>query len=110
MAPLEIAIFPLIKKPELTKISEKIKENLEKHFILMYDESSSIGKRYLRAAMQGIPYAITIDFDSIKNNDVTIRDRDSEKQIRVSIDKLEETLKKLFENQVKFEKAGKLIA
>ena len=109
MAPLEIAIFPLIKKPELTEISEKIKNNLEKHFILMYDESSSIGKRYLRAAMQGIPYAITIDFDSIKNNDVTIRDRDSEKQIRVQTEELEETLKKLFANQIQFEKAGKLV-
>ncbi len=109
MAPIEIALFPLLKKPELTNLAKKIKEQLESNFIMEYDESGSIGRRYLRAAIQGIPYAITIDFDSLKNNDVTLRDRDTEKQIRVSINDLKNALNKLFSNQIKFEKAGKIV-
>ncbi len=95
LAPISLAVFPLIKKPELINLAKKIKEDLEKEFVLEYDESGSIGRRYLRAAMFGIPYAITIDFDSIKNNDVTIRDRDTEKQIRVKIKNLKEHFTKL---------------
>lgn len=110
MSPIDISIFPLMKKPELTSLSKKIKESLEKEFTIDYDESGSIGRRYLRSAVQGTPYAITIDYDSIKNKDVTIRDRDTEKQIRVKIENLEETLKKLLSYQIQFEKAGKLIA
>ncbi len=109
MAPIEIAIFPLIKKQELIKLSEEIKKDLEKEFVIEYDELGSIGRRYLRAALHGIPYAITIDFDSLKNKDVTIRDRDTEKQIRVPIQKLKETLKKLLNSEIQFEKAGKLM-
>lgn len=109
MAPIEITVFPLMKKPELTNLAEKIKQNLENSFILEYDESGSIGRRYLRAAMQGTPYAITIDYDSLKNTDVTIRDRDTEKQIRVKINELKETLNRLFLKEIKFEKAGKLV-
>ncbi len=109
MAPIEIAIFPLLKKPELVEFSEKIKNILEKEFVIEYDETSSIGRRYLRAALQGIPYAITIDFDSLKKDDVTIRDRDTEKQIRVPIQKLKETLKKLINSEIQFAKAGKLV-
>ena len=108
MAPIEIAIFPLLKKLELTNLAKKIKEQLESNFILEYDESGSIGRRYLRAAIQGIPYAITIDFDSLKNKDVTIRDRDTEKQIRLPISQLKDNLIKLFSNEVEFEKTGKL--
>ena len=109
MAPIEIAIFPLLKKEELTSFAEKIKKDLENKFITEYDEGGSIGRRYLRAAMQGIPYAITIDYDSLKNNDVTIRDRNTEKQIRIPAAKLKETLQKLFAYEIQFEKAGKLL-
>ena len=109
MAPIEIAIFPLLKKEELTSFAEKIKKDLENKFITEYDEGGSIGRRYLRAAMQGIPYAITIDYDSLKNNDVTIRDRNTEKQIRIPAAKLKETLQKLFSYEIQFEKAGKLL-
>jgi glycyl-tRNA synthetase len=74
-----------------------------------YDSSGSVGKRYLRAAVSGIPYAITVDYDSISNNDVTLRDRDSEKQVRIKISDLRDTLRKLFEKEIVFEKAGKLV-
>lgn len=106
MAPLEISIFPLIKKPELIELSKKIKENLEKKYIVEYDESGSIGKRYLRSATAGIPYAITVDYESIESNKVTVRDRDSEKQRRVEVNKLRETLEKLFSGDKNFEEIG----
>ena len=109
MAPIEVSIFPLTKKPELIDISKGIKENLEKEFIVDYDLSGSIGKRYLRSAIVGTPYAITIDFDSITNKDVTLRDRDSEKQVRVKISELKDILRKLFTKEIEFESAGQIV-
>jgi glycyl-tRNA synthetase len=109
MAPMEVSIFPLMKKPELLDASKIIKENLEKEFIVDYDVSGSIGKRYLRSATVGTPYAITVDFDSLTNIDVTLRDRDSEKQIRVKISDLKDVLRKLFANELEFEKAGTIV-
>jgi len=109
MAPIEVSVFPLMKKPELTAISKNVKENLEKDFVIDYDTSGSIGRRYLRSATAGTPYAVTVDFDSITNKDVTVRDRDSEKQIRVKIAELRDTLRKLFAKELQFEKAGKLV-
>jgi len=109
IAPIDFAIFPLVKKPELLKIANEIREDLEKDFIIEYDLAGSIGKRYLRSAVAGIPYAITVDFDSIEKNEVTVRDRDSEKQIRVKISDLKDVLRKLINQEIEFEKAGKLI-
>jgi len=104
MAPIDVSIFPLMKKPELTKLATKIKEDLETDFIVDYNASGSIGKRYLRSATEGTPYAITIDYDSLEKNDITIRDRDTEKQIRIKIENLKETLRKLLSKEIKFEK------
>ncbi len=109
MAPIDVAIFPLMKKPELIKVAKKIRDDLEKDFVFEYDESGSIGRRYLRAAESGIPYALTIDFESLEKKDVTLRDRDTEKQIRVKIAELRETLKKLIDGEIEFEKAGKVV-
>jgi glycyl-tRNA synthetase len=108
MAPVEVSIFPLMKKPDLIKIAAKLKKDLEKYFIVEHDLTGSIGRRYLRSATQGTPFAITIDFDSIKNKDVTVRDRDTEKQIRVPIENLQNTINLLISKEIKFEKAGKL--
>ena len=104
ITPIDVTIFPLIKKPELVKLAKDIREELERDFIVEYDESGSIGKRYLRAATQGTPFAITIDFDSVANSDVTIRDRDTEKQARVQIKDLRRILHDLFNDRIKFEK------
>lgn len=109
MAPIDASVFPLMKKPELIKLSKEIKELLEKDLIVNYDESGSIGRRYLRSATQGTPLAITVDYDSLKNNDVTIRHRDTEKQIRVKIKDLDITIKQILNLEISFEKAGKLI-
>ena len=104
MAPIDAAVFPLMKKDKLPEFAEKVKELLEKELIVDYDESGSIGKRYLRAAEAGTPYCITIDYDSLKKDDVTVRDRDTEKQVRVKIKELKEILNKLLNNEIKFDK------
>ncbi|MFQ5531733.1 MAG: glycine--tRNA ligase, partial [Candidatus Nanoarchaeia archaeon] len=109
MAPIDVSIFPLMKKKELLDISDSIKDDLEKEFVIDYDVRGSIGRRYLRSATAGIPFAVTIDYESIKDKDVTVRDRDSEKQIRVKISKLREVLRKLINQEVKFERAGVLV-
>ena len=109
MAPIDISILPLMKKPELLEVSRKIKEELEDHFIIDYDVSGSIGKRYLRSATIGTPYAITVDYDTLEKETVTIRDRDSESQIRVKIKDLKDTLRKLINQEMKFEEAGKIV-
>lgn len=99
LAPIDVAIFPLMKKDGLPELAAQIKESLEKNFVVVYDEAGSIGRRYLRAAEQGTPYCITVDYDSLKNNDVTVRDRDTEQQIRVPLSKLREVLQELLEEK-----------
>jgi len=102
MAPIDVSIFPLMKKPELLKIAQEIKEDLEKNFIIDYNISGSIGKRYLRSATAGTPYAITIDYDSLEKKDVTIRDRDTEEQKRIKIAELKDILRKLISGETNF--------
>jgi glycyl-tRNA synthetase len=109
MAPIDVSIFPLVKKPELLEISEKLKKELEEQLIVDYDVSGSIGKRYLRSATVGTPYAITVDYDSVQHKDVTLRDRDSEQQIRVPIKNIKDILRKLLHGNIVFKKAGKMV-
>ncbi len=94
IAPIKAAIFPLMKKPELVKLAKKIDKKLRKDFMVEYDESGAIGKRYRRQDEIGTPYCITIDYDSLEDDKVTLRDRDSSKQERVAIKKLTEIIKK----------------
>jgi len=94
MAPIKAAIFPLMKKEELQKVSNKIFEDLISDFVVQLDESGSIGKRYLRQDSIGTPYCITVDYDSLKDGCVTVRDRDSEKQERVKMEDLKNWLGK----------------
>ena len=106
MSPIDVSVFPLIKRPELIEMAEDIKEELERDFIVEYDESGSIGRRYLRSSTAGTPFAVTIDFDSINNKDATLRDRDTEKQIRVPIQDLRKTIHDLLNDKIEFDKAG----
>ncbi|MBU2612558.1 MAG: hypothetical protein KKB62_02445, partial [Nanoarchaeota archaeon] len=103
MSPIDVSVFPLMKKDELKSVAEGIKTELEKNFVVDYDFSGSIGKRYLRSAVQGTPYAITVDYDSLKDSTVTIRDRDSEKQKRIKIEGLREILSDLLSGEKSFE-------
>lgn len=106
LAPVKAGIFPLIKKEGLDKKAKEILNDLNREFSCFYDESGSIGRRYARQDENGTPYCITVDFDSLKNYDVTLRNRDDTKQIRVKIKDLKETLRKLVNSELEFEYAG----
>jgi len=103
MAPIDVSIFPLMKKSELLEVSLKIKKMLETEFIIDYDVSGSIGRRYLRSCIYGIPFAITVDYQSLEDKSVTIRDRDSERQVRVKIDELKDVISGLLSNIISLE-------
>ena len=87
LAPFKCAVLPLIKKSHSEKAHE-LYSLLSKHFRVFYDETGSIGKRYRRQDSIGTPYCITVDQDTLDNNTVTIRDRDSMKQETISVDNL----------------------
>ncbi len=103
MSPIDVSVFPLMKKSELVNFAEKVKSNLEKNFVVDYDVAGSIGKRYLRSASAGTPYAVTIDYGSLEDGTVTVRDRDSEKQVRVKADEIRDIVGKLLGGEKKFE-------
>lgn len=95
LAPVKVAVLPLSKKPELVKIAKPLYEDLLKDFVCEYDETQSIGRRYRRQDEIGTPIAVTVDFDSIKDKAVTLRDRDTMKQIRIKISKVKEVIQKV---------------
>ena len=92
IAPLKVGLFPLLKKDGLPEKAKEIKEELQKQFRVYYDESGSIGKRYSRQDANGTPYCITIDHQTLEDDTVTIRERDSLKQIRINVDELPQKL------------------
>jgi len=93
IAPFKAAVLPLVKnKPELVEAATAVYDRLKKHFLCYYDEKDAIGRRYRRQDAIGTPYCITIDFDTLEDNTVTIRDRDSLEQKRVAIDSLVQML------------------
>ena len=93
LAPYKITILPLIKKAHSEKAND-IYARLCKYFACYYDESGSIGKRYRRSDAIGVPYAITIDDNTLENNTVTLRDRDTMEQITIKVDELVDYLNK----------------
>jgi len=95
LAPVQIGILPLSKKDELIDVCNEINKILNNGYRTEVDITQSIGKRYRRQDEIGTPYCITVDFDSLEDNSVTIRDRDTMKQERISIDKLSEYFEKL---------------
>ncbi len=95
LAPFKAAILPLSKK--LSDKAGEVYSNLSKYFSVDYDEAGSIGKRYRREDEIGTPYCITVDFDTLENNTVTVRDRDTMEQIRISIDELKNYIEEKLE-------------
>jgi len=94
LAPVQVGIFPLIKKPELQEIAHKIEKELREDYSVQYDESGSIGKRYRRLDEAGTPFCITVDFETIEDdNKVTIRYRDDMSQVRIPIEKVGEVIR-----------------
>ena len=88
IAPIKAAIFPLSKKDELTSVAEKLRDQLAEDWDVQYDESGSIGKRYRRQDEIGTPFCITVDFDTLNDQAVTVRHRDTMAQTRVKISEL----------------------
>ncbi len=95
LSPFTVAVFPLVSKDKLPEKAMKIYEELKEHFDAVYDESGSIGKRYYRQDEIGTSLCITVDNDSLKDNTVTVRDRNTTKQTRVKTTKLVDEIKKL---------------
>lgn len=93
IAPYQVVVLPLSKRAELSKLAKKVADDVRKHFVVEYDETQSIGKRYRRQDEIGTPYAVTVDFDSLKDKAVTVRDRDTMKQDRIAIAELVDYLK-----------------
>ncbi|MDD5626354.1 MAG: glycine--tRNA ligase [Patescibacteria group bacterium] len=93
LAPIKVAILPLSKKEELSQPAKEIYHDLQKYFMCQYDETASIGKRYRRQDEIGTPYCVTVDFESLEDKKVTVRDRDTMKQERILISELTDWLK-----------------
>ncbi|MCG8373073.1 MAG: glycine--tRNA ligase [Balneolales bacterium] len=93
LAPIQVGVFPLIKKPELQELARKIESSLREDYAVQYDETGSIGKRYRRLDEAGTPFCITVDFDGLEDNTVTIRHRDDMSQERISVEKIAEVIK-----------------
>lgn len=93
LAPYKVAILPLSKKPELSEFAKTLSKKVRPHFQSTYDETQTIGKRYRRQDEIGTPLCVTVDFDSLVDNCVTIRNRDDMAQVRVNIEELVPTLR-----------------
>ena len=106
LAPVNVAVLPLMKKEPLVRLSREIHSKLVNEFVSVIDISGAIGKRYLRNNEIGTPYCITVDYDSLEKQDVTIRDRDTEEQKRVDIADLKHTLRKLIDGDMLFKDIG----
>lgn len=97
LAPIKVAVLPLSKKAELVAVAKQAFDKLKSYFVCQYDETASIGKRYRRQDEIGTPYCVTVDFETLNDKAVTVRDRDTMKQERVEIGKLAEYLQENLE-------------
>ncbi len=92
LAPNKVAIFPLVNRDSMPEIARKIEQELRPHFRVFYDESGAVGRRYRRQDEIGTPFCITVDSQTLQDQSVTVRDRDSMQQERISTGKLREYL------------------
>ncbi|MFA5946345.1 MAG: glycine--tRNA ligase [Patescibacteria group bacterium] len=93
LAPIKVAVLPLSKKDELSDVARPLAEKLAKLFRVDYDETQAIGRRYRRQDEIGTPFCVTVDFETLNDQAVTVRERDTMKQERVKLDELEDYLK-----------------
>ena len=97
VAPVQVGMFPLVNKEGPREIAQELTETLRMAgFTVEYDATGTIGKRYARADEIGIPLAVTVDFDTLEDDKVTVRDRDTEKQERIAIADLKDYLEKYY--------------
>jgi len=110
LSPIKVAVFPLVKNDKkIVDLSREVYNLLKQDWNVLYDSSGSVGRRYARNDEVGTPFCVTIDGDSLNKNDVTIRDRNTTKQIRVKVSELKNVLRKLIDGEIEFESAGKKI-
>jgi glycyl-tRNA synthetase len=110
VAPVQVAILPLLTREELINPARNIEAQLkQKGLLVSYDDSGTIGRRYRRNDEIGTPYSITIDYDTLEDNTVTIRDRDSMKQVRAPIDGIADLIYEMIYMNRDFESAGKAL-
>jgi glycyl-tRNA synthetase len=110
VAPIEVAVLPLMDREELIVPAKKILEELRIRGLRVdWDTSGSIGRRYRRNDEVGTPFEVTVDYETLERGTVTIRDRDSMQQIRVAIEEVADTLQSLLVGKVKFLEAGTLV-
>lgn len=97
LAPYKVAVFPLMKKPELVEYSDRVYQDVKKQFRACTDDAGSIGKRYRRQDEIGTPFGVTIDYDTLSNHTVTLRHRDSMAQERIPAENLARYIREKFE-------------
>ncbi len=98
IAPMKVAVLPLSKKPELQSVADQLRDQLAQDFDVTYDESASIGKRYRRQDEIGTPLCVTVDFDTLNDQAVTVRHRDTMEQERISIKELNQYVQNKLKN------------
>jgi len=110
IAPIQASVFPLVSKDGLPEKAKEVYQMLIKEgFTVEWDESGSIGRRYARADEAGTPLGVTIDYRTLEDGTVTLRDRDTWRQVRSEVDKLSELLYAYFRHKLDFEGLGQLI-
>lgn len=108
LAPVKVAVLPIVKDEKMIKLAKEIVNSLREDWNVQYDESGSIGRRYSRQDEQGTPMCVAVDEESVKKGTVTIRDRDSTKQIKVKITELADVVRKVVKGESLL-KLGKLV-
>lgn len=111
LAPYQAAVFPLLaNKPELVAKAREVFNLLKNKMTVTWDDRGNIGKRYYSQDEIGTPFCVTVDFDTLKDDTVTIRERDSMRQVRVNIVDLIEAVEKLLDSEIKFQEAGRAVS
>ena len=99
VAPVKVAVLPLSKKENLLAVSNKVFADLSKDWLTQHDDAGSIGKRYRRQDEIGTPLCVTVDFQSLEDQQVTVRHRDSMKQDRIAVSNVREYLEDKFNEE-----------
>jgi glycyl-tRNA synthetase len=94
---VKVAVLPLSKHADLAPVSEKLAADVRRSYVTDHDITGSIGKRYRRQDEVGTPFCVTVDFDTLEDSQVTVRDRDSMEQERIPLEGLVDYLRKRFE-------------
>jgi glycyl-tRNA synthetase len=98
IAPVTVAVLPLMKKDGLAELAQEIRQELKEEFMTDYDQAGAIGKRYRRQDEAGTPFCVTVDYDSKEDNTVTLRFRDSMEQVRIPRSELVERIRTEIKN------------